>query len=179
MVDFQNPVFSPARSSLMKYAQQISTGKTDGKDIPNQFAALVKQAVQGQTPCDPTVSSQCSAEWQFLFYWNKGTAWQTAAQSQIQSYLNSVGTRIATTAGANDYMTLSISRGIQFSNYPLVCSLHEFDLLLPCTNLGNAFYQINTDGTISKQPSYSCPPPFPSWKSPCSSVIAATPQTSP
>jgi hypothetical protein len=156
MVDFQNPIFSPARSSLMQYAQKISTGKNDGQDIPNQFVALVKAAVQGQTPCNPTQSSQCSAEWQFLFYWNQGSNWQTAAQTQIQNYLNSVGTRIATTAGANDYMTLSVSRGIQFSNYPLVCNLHEFTLLLPTTDLGNVFSQMNTDGTISSQPAYSC-----------------------
>jgi hypothetical protein len=156
MVDFQNPIFSPTRSSLMQYAQKISTGKNDGKDIPNQFVALVKAAVQGQTPCNPTQSSQCSAEWQFLFYWNQGSNWQTTAQTQIQHYLNSVGTRIATTAGANDYMTQSVSRGIQFSNYPLVCNLHEFTLLLPTTDLGNVFSQMNTDGTISSQPAYSC-----------------------
>ncbi len=173
MVDFQNPMFSPARSSLMRYAQNVSTGKTDGNDIPNQFVALVKTAVQGQTPCDPTKSSQCSAEWQFLYYWNQGSNWQTAAQTQIQSYLNSIGSRIATTAGAIDYMTLSVSRGIQFSNYPLVSNLYEFDLLLPCTSLGNVFYQMNTDGTISTQPSYSRPPPSPTWKPPCASAASA------
>jgi hypothetical protein len=156
MVDFQNPVFSPTRSSLMQYANNISTGKADGNDIPNQFVALVKQAVKGQTLCDPTKSSQCSAEWQFLYYWNQGSNWQTAAQNQIQSYLTNVGNRITTSAGANDYMTLSISRGIQFSNYPLVCNLHEFSLLLPTSKLGNAFYQMNPDGTISTQPIYRC-----------------------
>lgn len=156
MVDFQNPIFSPARSSLMQYAEKISTGKNIGTDIPNQFVALVKTAVQGQTSCDPTKSAQCSPEWQFLYYWNQGSNWQTAAQTQIQNYLNAVGTRISTTPGASDYLTLNVSRGIQFSNYPLVCNLHEFTLLLPVTNLGKVFSQMNTDGTISAQPAYSC-----------------------
>lgn len=158
MVDFQNPVFSPARSSLLQYAQQISTGKNDGNDIPNQFASLVTAAVQGQPACDPTQSAQCSAEWQFLYYWNQGANWQTAAEAQIQNYLNNIGSRIGTPAGANDYITLSVSRGIQFSNYPLVCNLNEFELLLPATSLGNAFYQMNPDGTISRQTAYSCSP---------------------
>lgn len=156
MVDFQNPIFSPGRSSLMQYAEKISTGTNNGTDIPNQFVALVTAAVKGQPACDPTKSA-CSPEWQFLFYWNQGSNWQTAAQTQVQNYLNAVGTRISTSAGANDYMTLNVSRGIQFSNDPLVCNLHEFTLLLPVTKLGNVFSQMNTDGTISSQPAYSCP----------------------
>ena len=157
MVDFQNPIFSPARSSLMQYAEKISSGATGGTDIPNQFVTLVKAAVQGQTPCDPTKSAQCSPEWQFLFYWNQGSNWQTVAQTQIQNYLNNVGTRISTSAGANDYMSLSISRGIQFANYPQICNLNEFTLLLPTTALDNVFLQMNTDGTTSSQPAYTCP----------------------
>lgn len=168
MVDFQNPVFSPARGSLMKYAEQITSGQKNG-DIPAQFATLVANAVQGQPACDPTQpSAQCSAEQQFLYYWNQGAKVQTVAQAQLQNYLAKVGNRMSTTAGANDYMTLYISREIQFSNYPLVCNLHEFDLLLPCTDLGNVFVQMNADGTISPQAAYACPPPA-GWQSPCAS----------
>ena len=47
-----------------------------------------------------------------------------------------------------------ISRGSQFSNYPLVCNLHEFDLLFPQTSLESDFVQMNEneDSSISPQP---------------------------
>jgi hypothetical protein len=171
MVDFQNPIFSAPRASLMTYANQISTGNADGQSIPNQFAALVQKVASGQPACNTSNLSQCTPEQQFLFYWNQSNAnWQAACQTQIQNYLNAVGARISTQAGVNDYMTLSISRGIQFSNYPLVCNLHEFDLLLPCNSLGNTFVQMNADGTTSPQASYQCPPPQ-GFISPCASTV--------
>lgn len=158
MVDFQNAVFSKPRESLMQYAEQISSAPAvpDPNDVPHQFAALVEKAAQGQPACDPSQLSKCTPEQQFLYYWNSSD-WTTAAKDQINSYLNAVSSRIGTQAGLNDYMTLAASRQVQFANYPLVCNLFEFTLLLPQTGLGDIFVQMDTDGTISPQNSYSCP----------------------
>jgi hypothetical protein len=151
MVDFQNPVFSQVRAKLLPYAQQITGGKADGKDIPSQFAALVSAAASGQPPCNPAQLSHCTAEQQFLFYW-RAPNWQNAATGQIQPYLNAIGQRITTPQGVADYMALAVSRGVQFSHWPGICNLHEFSLLLPQTSLGDLFVQMNVDGTTSLQP---------------------------
>lgn len=157
MVDFQNPIFSRNRAGLMRYAEQISTGKTtpDPADIPTQFAALVSQAASGQPPCDTSQVFNCTAEQQFLFYYQSD--WRDRSVAQINSYFQRIGARIVSTEGVNDYVTLAVSRGVQFSNYPLVCNLREFDLQLPCTSLGDIFVQMNADGTLSPQQRYKCP----------------------
>lgn len=150
MVDFANPVFSQPRSSLMTYAAKITSGKADGIDIPNQFAALVTAAAAGKPAVDPAHLAKATPEQQFLYYWNQ-TDWQAACVTQINAYLQAVGSRIGTTAGANDYLTLAIFRGLQFANDPLVCQLNEKSLLLPTSNLGRIM--MLPDGTISPLPS--------------------------
>lgn len=169
MVDFQNPVFSPARAGLMKYAEQISTARTvpDSADAPTQFAELVSQAASAQPACDTKQLSACTAEQQFLFYYQAD--WKTRSMNQINAYLQSIANRIVSTQGVNDYMTLAVSRRTQYANYPLICNLREFDLQLPCTSLGSVFVQMNVDGTLSPQPAYSCPTS--SGVSPCNSEI--------
>ena len=151
MVDFTNPVFSRPRSSLMTYAAKITAGKADGADIPNQFAALVTAAAAGKPAVDPAHLAKATPEQQFLYYWNQ-TDWKAACVTQIDAYLQTVGIRIGTIAGANDYLTLAISRGIQFANYPLVCNLNEMSLLLPTSSLGQIMVQMLPDGTISPSP---------------------------
>jgi hypothetical protein len=151
MVDFTNPVFSQPRSSLMTYAAKITTGKADGTDIPNQFAALVTAAAAGTPAVDPAHVAKATPEQQFLYYWNQ-TDWQAACVTQIDAYLQAVGIRIGTIAGANDYLTLAISRGIQFANDPRLCNLNEMSLLLPTSSLGQIMVQMLPDGTISPLP---------------------------
>ena len=169
MVDFQNPVFSPTRASLMQYAERISAAKTvpEQADAPTQFAALVSQAASGQPPCDTSQVFNCTAEQQFLFYYDSD--WQARSVAQINRYTASVGSRIVSETGVKDYLTLAISRRVQYANYPLVCNLREFDLQLPCTSLGNIFVQMNVDGTLSPQQNYRCPT-F-SGPSPCKSQL--------
>lgn len=151
MVDFANPVFSQRRSSLMAYAAKITSGKADGADIPNQFAALVTAAAAGKPAVNPDHLAKATPEQQFLYYWNQAD-WKTACVTQINAYLQAVGSRIGTTAGANDYLTLAISRGIQFAHDPLVCNLNEMSLLLPTSSLGQIMVQMLPDGTISPLP---------------------------
>ena len=165
MVDFPNPIFSPARSSLGKYAAQIAQANLtpDPTDAETQFASLVAQAAAGQPACNPASITSCTPEQQFLFYWNQAN-WQAACQQQINAYLAAVGTRIKTPAGVDDYLTLSVARANQFSTAPLVSNLHEFDLLLPCTKLGTGSARMNVDGTITTEPA------VPGGWSPCAAM---------
>jgi hypothetical protein len=153
MVDFPNPIFSSARSSLGKYAAQITQANLapDQADAETQFAALVTQATAAQPACDPASITSCTPEQQFLFYWNQAN-WQAACQQQLSAYLAAVGNRIKTPAGVDDYLTLSVARANQFAAAPLLSNLHEFDLLLPCTKLGAGSARMNADGTISTEP---------------------------
>lgn len=160
MVDFPNPVFSRTRASLQQYAAQLSSGTADAVDIPSQFAALVTRVAVSQPPCDTTAVTGCTAEQQFLFYWNHQD-WQTAAQEQLSQYLNALKQRMATPAGQNDVMRLIISRGVQFQSYWPICNLAEFSLLLPQTNLDldQLFVQMTPQATLENQTAYSCKPP--------------------
>jgi hypothetical protein len=158
MVDFTNPVFSPVRNSLQQYANQIPTGQANGTDIPTRFAALAAAAAASQPACDTTALGACTAEQQFLFYWNS-PAWQTSAQNRINAYFQALSARLATQEGQDDVMTLIVSRGVQFQNFWPICNLAEFSLLLPQTSLGNVFVQMNSDATLSPQTGYSCQPP--------------------
>jgi hypothetical protein len=165
MVDFPNPIFSPTRSSLGKYAVQIAQANLtpDSADAETQFASLVAQAAAGQPACNPVSITSCTPEQQFLFYWNQAN-WQAACQQQLSAYLAAVGTRIKTPAGVDDYLTLSVARANQFSTVPLVSNLHEFDLLLPCTQIGTGSARMNADGTITTEPA------LPGGWSPCAAM---------
>lgn len=162
MVDFQNPVFSIGRASLMTYAEQIplevATGAITMTAIPSRFAALVDAVAKTQPTCAPTALSRCTAEQQFMYFWSQPDAsWKSVYQHRITEYLRAVQNRLTATQGAHDLLKLMISRGVQFSNYPLVCNLNEFALLLPQTDLGSIFVQMSPDGSLSPQPSYTCP----------------------
>jgi hypothetical protein len=68
LVDFPNPLFSAQRSSLMKYANQISTaqvlasGSPNPNSVPAQFTALVAAAAQSQPSCNPSALANCTPE---------------------------------------------------------------------------------------------------------------------
>lgn len=137
MVDFKNPVFSEKRSSLQKYADQISTGTiTSGlSSVPTDFAAKVRNAAGGQPTCDENNFDQCTAEQQFLKTWDlRDDQWKTVVQMQIQSYLNEFQTM--TDQGKLDrLMRLSVKRRNQFQSWPKIRNLNEFSLLLPQTDI--------------------------------------------
>lgn len=159
MVDFQNPIFSATRSSLMQYAARIPTAQRLGAGanpagVPAQFLALVKAAVTGQPTCTGA-SVQCTAEQQFLRY-ATSSQWQQLMQGDLNSYLSAVGAHL-NSAGAADYMTLWASRQTQFAAAPGVGNLNEFSLLLPCNNLAlNVCKRMKADGTVADDPQSSC-----------------------
>lgn len=161
LVDFPNPVFSATRSSLMKYAQQISTAKTlttgdNAQGVPAQFIALVKAAAATQPACDTTALLACTAEQQFLYYAGQSD-WKTRATGQVNPYFAAVAQRLGTDAGTRDYLTLWASRQAQFAAAPGVGNLDEFSLLLPCNTLAlKSCKRMNADGSIADDPLSRC-----------------------
>jgi hypothetical protein len=158
LVDFPNPVFSARRSSLMKYAKQIQTadvlldGSPNPNGVPAQFIALATAAAKNQPPCTPSRFASCSPEQQFLFLASQND-WKQRARDQIDRYLAAISQRIGTTAGAKDYLTMSISRQSQFANARGIGNLDEFSLLLPCSDLTfNKCKRMNDDGTTEDDP---------------------------
>jgi hypothetical protein len=173
LVDFANPIFSSQRSSLMKYAGQISTaqvlvsGQPNPSGVPAQFIALVRAAAASQPACDTSSLASCTPEQQFLHFAGQGD-WQERARGQINPYLAFVGERIATAAGADDYLTMSVSRQSQFAGAPGVGNLDEFSLLLPCNDVAvNKCKRMNVDGTIGDDPQ---------WSSACSANRCVSPK---
>lgn len=93
MVDFQNPVFSPVRSSLQTYAEKLDTATIDDRgvsNIPALFVAEIEAVVKNQPPCSVDNLDSCSAEQQFIHTWKLSDAtWKSKVNQRIQSYLNS------------------------------------------------------------------------------------------
>lgn len=158
MVDFANPVFSTVRDALLKYAEQLpsSTLARDQNDIPQRFAALVDRGAQGQPPCETSRLERCTAEQQFLFFWNipdalnphdpkKPEPWKKEMSGRLQAYLDVVGKRLGTPQGLDDYMRLALSRHEQLKQWPVLHNLFEFSLLFPRTT---PLIRMNVDGTV-------------------------------
>lgn len=151
MVDFQNPVFSPTRQSLQQYAEKIQTGKLDAQDIPSQFAAEVTAAAADQPTCNPLQLDACTAEQQFLHYWNlTGTQWKTDAEGRITNYMTGISQQVSSGAALDAYMSLGVSRRHQFATIPVISNLCEMSLLLPRTNIPVPVkpLRMTTDGTV-------------------------------
>jgi hypothetical protein len=154
MVDFQNPVFSPTRSSLQAYAEKLDTATIDNQgvsNIPALFVAQIEAAIKNQPPCSVENLDTCSAEQQFLHTWNLPDAtWKDTINQQIQSYLSAVANQIANGSGLLDYLNLSLSRQQQFASIEPINNLFEFSLLLPQSDLpANApLLRMQTDGQV-------------------------------
>ncbi|AEI62802.1 hypothetical protein [Corallococcus macrosporus] len=152
MVDFANPVFSTTRDTLLEYAEQLPTGTLKGNqsDVPARFAALVSDAAKAQPSCVPEQLDACTAEQQFLFFWNlPDESWKSEMQARVGRYLAAVGERIATGQGTDDYLRLAASRQRQFARWPVIQNLNEFSLLLPATSLASEPpLRMKPDGTL-------------------------------
>lgn len=137
MVDFVNPVFSTKRTGLFEYAAQVKTGRIeDGvSTVPEEFATLVEAAAASQPACDPSDLSSCTAEQQFLFYWNlPDDRWKPEIETRIQQHLDGIK-NLAPEKQLEELMGLSVKRRSQFASWPIIRNLNEFSLLLPKTNL--------------------------------------------
>ncbi|WP_371592065.1 hypothetical protein [Streptomyces virginiae] len=121
MVDFPNPVFSPARAQLMTHVPRTPTPKgaledTIVREISNNIGN----------------GSELSPEKQFMDCWQvPEDQWQEVLSQRLDTYLQSVAEHAQTPEGSHDYMRLAESRLRQFRSRPL----DEFSLTTPLTNI--------------------------------------------
>jgi len=142
MVDFPNPVFSPARGKLLAYVPTAATLDPAG-GVSQQVADVIVEAA-GSLSAD-------SPEAQFAANWRLADAdWRDVFVDRIQNYMNAVTVRIGTDQGFDDYVRLAESRRREFKS----SRLNEFTLTLPVTNIppDAPLLQLNEDGTIRQKP---------------------------
>ncbi|MFC4508427.1 MULTISPECIES: hypothetical protein [Streptomyces] len=121
MVDFPNPVFSPARSHLMQY---VPTAPTKTVELCDKVAQAISDAAR-TLPAD-------SPEGRFAAHWQvSDDAWRTVFGQRVDAYLRKVTERIRTESGFDDYVRLAESRRRQFR----LMKLNEFELTLPVTDI--------------------------------------------
>ena len=136
MVDFQNPLFSEKRTSLQKYANDISEGTIINgvSSIPRDFASKVEAVA---SPCSDEASfDSCTAEEQFLYLWHlPDDQWQELTANQLKTYIETVSS-LEPTEQLNKLMQLSVKQRNRFASTPLICNLFEFNLLIPETDFG-------------------------------------------
>jgi hypothetical protein len=143
MVDFPNPVFSPARAKLLDYVPPTASVDPAGGGVSQQVAKLIMQAAGDLGPDSP--------EARFAEHWRLPDAeWRDVFAQRIQDYITAVTVRIGTVQGFDDYVRLAESRRREFKSR----RLNEFALTLPVTNIPNdaPLLQMNQDGTISEKP---------------------------
>lgn len=142
MVDFPNPVFSPARATLLKYVPTVAVLDPAGGGVSQQIAAAIAAAADDLPAGSP--------EAQFLGNWRLADSdWRNVFAARIQGYLGAVTARVGTAEGFDDYVRLAESRRREFKRM----RLNEFALTLPVTNIAPdaPLLQMNHNGTISQK----------------------------
>jgi hypothetical protein len=142
MVDFPNPVFSPARAKLLEYVPATAALDPAGGGVSSQIAEAIGRAAEG-LPGD-------SPEAQFMANWRLAEAqWRDMFAERIQDYLEAVTARVGTAEGFDDYVRLAESRRREFKRM----RLNEFALTLPVTSIAPdaPLLRMNQDGTIGEK----------------------------
>jgi hypothetical protein len=142
MVDFPNPVFSPARARLLQYVPTTATIDPAAGGLSQQIAQVISQAAQGQ-PAD-------SPEAEFKTNWELADLdWKNVFATEIETYMTAVSNRISSVEGFDDYVRLAESRRREFKHM----RLNEFSLTLPATNIpiDAPLLQMQRDATIHEK----------------------------
>ncbi|MDX2937303.1 hypothetical protein [Streptomyces ipomoeae] len=137
MVDFTDPVFSPARAHLMRY---VPTAPVPVPTWCDDIAAAIVAAAPA-LPAD-------SPEGEFARNWALPEAdWRGVFAERVDAYLEKVAARIRTTSGFHDCTRLAESRRRAFKEM----RLNEFALTLPTTDIPADAppLRMNEDGTVS------------------------------
>ena len=142
MVDFPNPVFSPARAKLFQYMPAAAALDPATGGLSQQIAVVISEAAEGRPANSP--EAEFKANWEL-----PESEWQNVFASRIESYLAAVSVHINSPAGFDDYVRLAESRRREFKRM----RLNEFSLTLPVTNipLSAPFLQMQPDGTIREK----------------------------
>jgi len=139
MIDFPNPIYSPARAKVMQYMPN-SISLAARMDISEALAQPIVAAAQA--------ASLDSPERTFAANWSLGAAeWQPTFAKRIQEYVASIQGRITSPGGFDDYTRLAESRRREFRQ----SRLFEFALTLPTTTISPAapLLEMKEDGTVS------------------------------
>jgi hypothetical protein len=135
MVDFKNPLFSEKRTSLQKYAQQITTGKIAGgvSSVPGDFVNKIKQT--GAKACNSSNFDACSAEEQFLYNWElPDKEWKQVNAKRLQTYVASVA-NLEPKERLDNLMRWSVKQQTRFGEDPRFCKFFESRSLFPESDL--------------------------------------------
>lgn len=139
MVDFPNPIYSAARSHLLRYVPATATLQNGKSDLPEKAAAAIVQAA-ATLPAD-SPESRFAANWALT-----PDQLRADANGRVKSYFDAVRGRLATQAGFDDYTRLAQSRRERFAATPL---REQFPFMLPRTNIPAASLHMNADGTVN------------------------------
>jgi hypothetical protein len=142
MVDFPNPVFSPARARLLAHIPASAKLDSTGGGLSDEIAADIISAASS-LPSD-------AAEHAFRVNWQlPHSEWPQVFATQIEDYMAAVNRRITTSQGFDDYLRLAESRRREFRRM----RLNEFSLTLPSTNVPAtaSLLQMNSNGTIREK----------------------------
>ena len=119
MVDFPNPLDSPARASLLRHVPSDAR-LTQSTTVDDVLESRLLDAVQD--------SPQDSPERQFKANWDLGpNDWEEPLAQKLANYLGLVTARLDTDAGSDEIFRLAKSRRRVVRDLPLL----EFDLALP------------------------------------------------
>ena len=141
MVDFANPVFSPARAQLLRHVPTTATLDPARGGLSGQVADAIVAAAKGRPASAP--DAQFAANWRL-----KDTEWQSVFAARIEAYMKAVTRRIATAKGFDDYLRLAESRRRELRQ--MFMRLNEFSLTLPVTNIAAdaPLLAMRADGTV-------------------------------
>ncbi|KOU22762.1 hypothetical protein ADK52_20280 [Streptomyces sp. WM6372] len=140
MVDFPNPVFSPARSLLMRY---VPTTPTKAVELCDKVTQAILDAVRTRNLPAGSPEARFAAHWQV-----PEDVWQSVFGQRVDAYLRKVTQQIQTASGFDDYVRLAESRRRQFR----LMKLNEFELTLPVTNIppGAPPLAMREDATVAE-----------------------------
>lgn len=155
MVDFQNPILSDKRNSLIQYANAvgIATITNTSSNMATLVANKIIAAAKQQPQCQDITWDTCTAEQQFLAVWDDDS-WKNTTENRINTYFESIDKHISCTngqtcTGQDEYLKLLVSRHRQMAATPPLGNLIEFSLLFPFSNLATpTLFRMSATGKV-------------------------------
>lgn len=138
MVDFPNPVYSPRRAALLRYAPAAA----GISELSERTAQAIVAAADGAGPQSP--------EAEFTAMWELGAdGWAGESAARLTRYMEAVTAELTDADGFDGCVRLAESRRRRFAT----TSLNEFPLLLPRTDLPQDMppLMMLPDGTVAER----------------------------
>jgi len=136
MVDFSNPVFSPARRRLLRYVPETAKLTNSSSELSDQIAAAIQRAGPG--------ASDGSPERSFVAHWHLGDDWRAEFDRRLDAYYTALRERLDDPDGFDAIFRLAESRrhrvrGMELSEgRPLLFARTNIDTAAPLVMLPDA-----------------------------------------